>query len=348
MTHLVRYHGHMAPTVEVLDPKTYVSAIAAAATVLEAHAGALDLLDRGSLPVVAGSIEGASLSAVNAPESITPDGTGADLAATLSAAAAAADRCSDFASICDAMTGAAAVAARGRGGRALAAFLSGLGEVFANADRIDASRFALGMEAAAERLAPRDDGRHPGGFAAVANAAADAALDSVDRGSELGEAMLAAASAGIEELERGPVLDARLASRGTVDSSAAGLLLVLDALASVVTGEPLPEPPEAGIGDASAGMVATTTRYEVECQLLADDPGVESEADLEVDLAGLCDSYRIDRLRDEGWSLVVQTASPGVVVELLAGLGVIREVRIAVRPPDPAPALRESLVGAGG
>lgn len=337
----------MAPTVEVLDPKTYISAIAAAATVLEAHAGALDLLDRGTLPVVEGSIEGASPSAVNALESITPDGTGADLAATLSAAAAAADRCSDFASVCDAMTGAAAVAARGRGGRALAAFLSGLGEVFANADRIDASRFALGMEAAAERLAPRDDGRHPGGFAAVANVAADAALDSVDRGSELGEAMLAAASAGIEELERGPVLDARLASRGTVDSSAAGLLLVLDALASVVTGEPLPEPPEAGIGDASVGTV-TTTRYEVECQLLADDPGVESEADLEVDLAGLCDSYRIDRLRDQGWSLVVQTASPGVVVELLAGLGVIREVRIAVRPSDPAPAPRESLVGAGG
>lgn len=338
----------MAPTVEVLDPKTYISAVAAAATVLEAHAGALDLLDHGAAPVPGGSFEGAAGSASDALESLIPEGTGSDLAATLSAAATAAGRCSDFASACDAMTGAAAVAARGRGGRALAAFLSGLGEVFANADRIDAARFALGMEAAAERLAPRDDGRHPGGFAAVANVAADAALDSADRGSELGEAILAAASAGIEELERGPVLDARLASKGTVDSSAAGLLLVLDALASVVTGEPLPEPPEAGVGGALVDSAGTTTRYEVECQLLVDDPGVEAEADLEVGLAGLCDSYRIDRLRDQGWSLAVQTALPGVAVELLAGLGAIREVRIAVKASDPAPTPGESLVGARG
>lgn len=338
----------MAPTVEVLDPKTYIAAVAAAATVLEAHARALDLLDHGVVPVTEGSVEGTGGPAPGSSVSTTSGGTGADLAATLSAAVTAADKCSDFASACDAMTGAAAVAASGRGGRALAAFLSGLGEVFANADRIDATRFALGMEAAAERLAPRDDGRHPGGFAAVANAAADAALDSADRGSELGEAILAAANAGIEELERGPVLDARLASRGTVDGSAAGFLLVLDALASVVTGEPLPEPPEAGIGGVAVDPLATTTRYEVDCRLLADDSGIEAEADLEAGLAGLCSSYRMDRLAGQGWSLALETASPGVVVELLAGLGVMREVRIAVRASDPAPTPGESLVGADG
>jgi dihydroxyacetone kinase-like predicted kinase len=333
---------------EVLDPKAYVSALAAAAMVLEAHAGALDLLDYGAAPTPEGTVEGAAGFHSGSSVSMTSGGTGSDLAATLSAAVAAAGSCRDFASTCDAMTGAAAVAARGRGGRSLAAFLSGLGEVFANADRIDASRFALAMEAAAERLAPRDDGRHPGGFAAVANVAADAALDSADRGSELGEAILAAAGAGIEELERGPVLDARLASKGTVDSSAAGLLLVLDALASVVTGEPLPEPPDTGNDGALVDSGGAITRYEVECQLLADDPGVEAEADLEVGLGGLCDSYRMDRLRDQGWSLALQTASPGVVVELLAGLGVIREVRIAVRPSDPVQAPGESLVGARG
>jgi dihydroxyacetone kinase-like predicted kinase len=333
---------------EVLDPKAYVSAMAAAATVLEAHAGALDLLDRGAAPAGEGPVEGASGFSSGSLVSMTSGGTGTDLAATLSASVTAAGSCKDFASACDAMTGAAAVTAGSRGGRALAAFLSGLGEVFANADRIDATRFALGMEAAAERLAPRDDGRHPGGFAAVANAAADAALDSADRGSELGEAILAAASAGIEELERGPVLDARLASKGTVDSAAAGLLLVLDALASVVTGEPLPEPPDAGSGGVLVDSVGSTTRYEVQCQLLADDPGVEAEADLEVGLSGLCDSFRMDRMRDQGWALAIQTASPGVVVELLAGLGVMREVRIAVRASDLARTPGESLVGAGG
>ena len=72
--------------------------------------------------------------------------------------------------MCSAMVSGADGAASGRAGRSMARLLGGLGEVFAKADRIDAHRFALGLEAGAERLAPGDDGRHPGGFTAVANA----------------------------------------------------------------------------------------------------------------------------------------------------------------------------------
>lgn len=349
----VRYDGLMASPVDVLDPATYLSAMAAAAGVLEAHAGALDLLERTDDGQVD---DDASPAPGSVAEAIPSGGTGSDLAATLSAAVASAEGCVDFASASAAMSSAAAATAVGRGGRSLASFLAGMGEVIANADRIDGTRFALGLEAGAERLAPRDDGRHPGGFASVANAAADAALDSADRGSDLGEAMLAAAGSGIEELERGPVLDATLAARGTVDSAAAGLLLMLDALASVVTGEPLPEPPDAVVDASAMGSIGRSAavsgfeiaRYEVACELLAHDPGVECEADLEVRLAELCDTHHLERMAGLGWSLEVVTASPGAVVETVAALGRMREVRVAVLGPEPGIVAGEPHVGARG
>lgn len=316
-------------SVDSLDSAGYVSAMAAAASVLEAHARGLDLLERNGGAalddVLPGAAAGDPLSA-----SMARSGTGSDLSATLSAAVASADGHRDLSSVCGAMSRATNDAANGRAGRSLARFVEGLGEVFANADRIDASRFALGLEAAAERLAPTDDGRHPGGFAAVANAAADAALDSADRGSELGETILAAAGAGIEELERGPVLDARLASRGSVDGAAAGLLLVLDALASVVTGEPLPEPPDRSAKVSPGAPETSRVRYELRCDLLAADPGVEAEDDLDVTLAELCETHRCTRVPSRGWAVELVTCSPGAVVEALAERGRMREVRISV------------------
>jgi dihydroxyacetone kinase-like predicted kinase len=47
--------------------------------------------------------------------------------------------------------------------------------------------------------------------------------------------VVAAADAGLAELEHGPQVDPTLAGRGAVDPAAAGFLLLLDALASVVT-----------------------------------------------------------------------------------------------------------------
>lgn len=347
-------------SVDVLDPAGYLSAMGAASGVLEAHAGGLDMLEGNGREQPHGPPEGGAASGpLTTPVPPVPaGGTGSDLSATLSAAVASADGHRDLASVCRAMSEGAAGAAAGRGGRALARFLDGLGEVFANADHIDGTRFALGLEAAAERLAPGDDGRHPGGFAAVANAAADAALDSADRGSELGETIVAAAGAGIEELERGPVLDARLASRGTVDAAAAGLLLVLDALASVVTGEPLPEPPDQSVTDMEdLSAVSPTrrepTRYELRCDLLAADPGVEAESDLDAMLGELCEAHHRTRIPSQGWTLDLVTCSPGAVVELLAGLGRMREVRLAALEqgvPDrfATTANGDPLVGTGG
>ncbi len=348
----------MTSPVEVLDPAAYVAAMAAAAGVLEAHATAVDMLDVAGVGSNAAPASDSGRHLVGefgprpaqaAPTSIDATatvGSGSDLASALSGAVNAARSCTDFASVSAAMTRGAAQAAAGRPGMLLASFLEGFGEVLANSDRLDATRFALGLEAGAERLAPRDDGRHPGGFAAVANAAADAALDECDAGSDLGETILAAAGAGIEELERGPVLDAKLSERGVVDGSAAALLLVFDSLASAVTGEPLPEPPGDGAGFSASTSAAI--RYGLGCELITDDAGVEAWADLEERLVALCDSCRMERLPTSGWLVNVSTHVPGSVVELLAGLGAIREVHIALLDVVSPPASRETLVGATG
>ena len=352
----------MARTSEALDPVGYTAAVSAAATVLGAHAVGLDGL--GVTPDPGGGGEPPDPAAHGTGPGAAQPGSGSDLAATLEAAAASAEGRGSFAEVGSSMARAATSAASGPAGAGLAAFLAGMSEALANADRLDGPRFALCLEAGAERLAPRDDGRHPGGFVAVASAAADAALDAADRGSSLGETVLAAANAGIEELEKGPVLDPRLAECGSVDPAAAGFLLMLDSLASVITGEPLPEPPGSphatgpsepvrvqGESDPSAAgsrdTSMVTTRFHISCRLFPHDGGVEARAELDAELHGTCETHRLDT-RGGYWEVDVLTGRPGAVVELLASTGTMRETDIgldpapppAERPGEPTPAPR--------
>ncbi len=297
---------------DALGAGAYLDAMTVAARVLEDHAVALDHLDRP---------DGAADAATGAP------GVGSDLAATLSSAVQSAEGCTDFASICTALERGARAGCTGRAGRGTASLLCGIGEVLRNADRLDAQRFALALEAGAELLAPGDDGRHPGGFEAVVSVVADAALAAADRQAVLGEVILSAATAGIEELERGPEADARLAARGTVDAAAAGLLLVLDTLASVVTGEPVPRRPVTT--DVRIDAPPEVLRYEVRCRLIPDDPGVEVAAHLESLLVEMADVTTWE-VGGDAWSVGLHTPLPGTAVEALAEIGVLRELHIGL------------------
>jgi len=301
---------------DFLTPEEYLDALATATRVLDDHATALDRLDHPP--------------SLDAPaDAPVPPGVGTDLACTLQSAVDAADGRRDFASICAAMHEGARRGSTGRAGRGAVELLAGIGEVLRNVDRLDAGRFALALEAAAERLAPADDGKHPGGFAAVVATVADAALSASDRSSGLADTIVAAADAGLEELERGPVADQRLAAKGVVDAAAAGFLLVLDTLASVVTGEPLPAPPE----DADLRMrpVATTAgpTYEVTCRLIPDEGGVEVAVHLEDALRELGEVV-LWEVTGDSWRVGVLTTLPGTAVEALVEVGRPREVRIAV------------------
>jgi dihydroxyacetone kinase-like predicted kinase len=299
-----------------LRPREFADALGVAAEVLGDHAAALDRL-------AAGDDWGA-----------TPDepGTGADLAATLAGAsrAVAASGAADFAGLATALVRGARDAARGPAGRRLAGLFDGAAEVLRNADRLDGVRAALALEAGAERLAAADDGRRAGRLPAVAAAAADGALAAADDGADLGEVLVGAADAGLAELERGPEADPGLARRGTVDAAAAGFLLLLDALASVVTGEPLPAPPT----EPPAPSAPAVHAYEVRCRIRPHEHcGPEEAEHLRAVWGELGQVVELE-VGPDGWRAAVLTPRPGAAVEAVCDVGRPADLHIAVVEPS--------------
>lgn len=279
-------------------------------------------------------------------------GPGTDFAVTLGGACEAASNSRDFSSLTRGLCHGATASATGETGRHLAAFLTGVGDALRNADRLDAARLALALEAGVERVTEADDGAHPGSLLAVMAASADGALSASDAGSDLVEVLVSAAEAGLVELEQGPLIDAQLAERGTVDAGGAGFLLLLDSLAAAVTGEPMPAPPQdhplqhrsAKGADAVDGAGAATSptgaitghRFVVRCQIRPPRADIEAAAELEVVIYELSDRLVFDGSGTR-WTVEVVTAFPGAVVEALAGSGVLSELHIGVSEPSSRP-----------
>lgn len=308
-----------------LDPAGLLEALRAAAEVVDDHRPALDRLDRGDGWDPDGwAAEGfgpGDESAGDAPGTAV----GSDLSATLAAVVAAADGATSFSALADALDAGAASGAKGPAGHDLAQVAAGLAEAVRNADRLDAQRFAIGLELAAERLTGADDGRHAGCLPAVVAAAADAALGAVDGGADLADAIIAAADEGLVELESGPLSTPDLVERGVVDAAAAGFLLVLDVFASVVTGEPLPAPP------AEVAPVRTGAhRYVVRCRI---DPhegcGLESANWLESTWHELGELVVFDPTGPM-WRAELLTTVPGAAVEAVFDVGRPRELHLGL------------------
>ncbi|MBS1839202.1 MAG: DAK2 domain-containing protein, partial [Actinobacteria bacterium] len=261
----------------------------------------------------------------------SPLGAGTDLAATLGAACDEVDDDSSFAVVCHRMSAGARRGARAQAGRRLAAFLGGASEVLRNADRIDGARLALALEAGAERVTEADDGTHPGCLLAVISATADGALDASDSARDLVEVLVSAAEAGLVELERGPLVDPGLAERGTVDPAAAGFLLILDALAAFLTGDPLPAPPAQPGPAGSADRRGR--RFELRCRVTPPTPDIEAAAHVEAVVFELSEQLSFDR-SGRHWDIDVITTLPGSVVEALAGAGALSEMHIGLAEPQ--------------
>lgn len=280
--------------------------------VVDDHAAALDRLGRDDRDVDDAEPGQDAEAGQDAP------GAGGELAALLAGVVARVGSGADMGRIVDALDGVAVSDAGGSG-----AVLRGLAEGLRNADELDAGRLAIGLEVAAELLEQHDPGAGPGGLVAVVAAAADGALAAVDEGGSLADAILAAVDDGFAELERGPLDDPHLAERGVVDATAAGVLLVLDALASVVTGEPLPEAPR----EPPRPPAAAVARFTVSCELHPNQGGVEAASWLTGALAELGELRRFDH-GAVPWRCEVETALPGAVVETLLEVGRPRELRI--------------------
>ena len=244
------------------------------------------------------------------------DLAGTDLARTLAVAVAAADGARDMAHLFDGLRRGAAEGAAGPVGQSLATVFSGLAEVLCNLDHLDGAGLALGLEVAAELLASQETGQNRGAMAAVLAATAAGALSAVDDGADLAEVVITAADEGLEELELGPQSNPDLADRGVVDAAAAGFLLMLDTLASVLTGEPLPSPPV----DAPR-LITGGNLFVVRCDVVAHAGcGLESANWLESTWHELGTLKLFDGIGPL-WKVELLTTLPGEAVEAIFAVG---------------------------
>jgi hypothetical protein len=307
----------------VLGPAELVDAFRAAAAVLADHAAALDALSVNDRYDEADDAEATT----TAPVGVDVTGPGTRLAETLRRATASAEVSQGIPTAAQSLALAAAGANPGAQPDAAAILLASLAESVRNADQLDAERFALALEIAAERLAPGDDGMHAGGLAAVVAAAAEGALRVLDGGAGLDAVVVSAADDGLTELEAGPERNPELVERGVVDASAAGFLLILDALASVVTGEPLPAPPLDPLLEAPTVGPAV---YRVSCLLVPDEGnGLESAAWLESQWFELGELERFEAFAAP-WKMTLVTREPGRAIEALFGIGRAKDLEVSV------------------
>jgi hypothetical protein len=252
----------------------------------------------------------------SATDFVGTDLAGTDRARTLAAAVSFADGAGDMAHLFDGLRRGAAEAASGPAGRSLATVFAGLAEVLCNLDHLDGAGFALGLEVAAELLASQENGQNRGAMAAVLAATAAGALSAVDDGADLAEVVITAADEGLEELEIGPQSNPDLAERGVVDAAAAGFLLMLDTLASVLTGEPLPSPP----ADAPR-LITGGTQFVVRCEVVAHAGcGLESANWLESTWHELGTLKLFDGIGPI-WKAEILTTLPGEAVEAIFAVG---------------------------
>ena len=227
-----------------------------------------------------------------------PDGdTGTNMSLTLRAVVEALPADCDLKGVCQSIYDSALAAGRGNSGIIVSQFLRAMAGAWSEATAVDADGLAGSLQAASEAAYGAVARPVEGTILTVGRHVAGAAVAAAHRGAPLATVVEEALEAGRVSLERTPELLEVLRTAGVVDAGGKGLLLLLDALAHVVDGRPLPEPPE------------------VSAPLLGDDPhhieGAGDVADLRYEVMFLLDSSddRVTAFRDRwaelGDSIVV-------------------------------------------
>jgi uncharacterized protein len=275
-----------------------------------------------------------------------PDGdTGTNLVLTMSAASEAlrAELPTDAAAALAALARGAVLGARGNSGVIVSQLLRGIAAELAAAGSADAAGAGLARRPAGRVLAAALDRAAglayeavadpvEGTILSVARAAADGAraADSDD----LGTVVRAARAAADEALAQTPRQLPALARAGVVDAGGRGLVVLLDALTAVVTGDLPPSPdPLPPAGAPRAGRALESARetgsaefdYEVQYLLAA---GTDAVRTLRAALAELGDSLVVVGTGDGLWNVHVHVNDVGAAIE--AGVQVGRPRKITV------------------
>jgi DAK2 domain fusion protein YloV len=207
----------------------------------------------------------------------------------------------------------------------LSQMLRGIADTLAGTAEPDGRTLAAGLRRAADLAYAAVSKPVEGTVLTVARAAAEAAEQAGD--AELADVATAAATRAHDALAHTPEQLPALAAAGVVDAGGMGLVVVLDALVQVLTGETPPEPapvPALVAHEPQPGEEYTGPRYEVMYLLDAEDDGIPR---LRARLDELGDSLVV--VGGGGlWNVHVHTEAIGATIE--AGIDVGRPHRIAV------------------
>jgi DAK2 domain fusion protein YloV len=264
-----------------------------------------------------------------------PDGdTGTNLVLTMTSAfdALRADRAAvDAASAIGLMARGAVLGARGNSGVIASQILRGIAEVLTSgaAPNADGPALRAALSRAAELAWSAVAEPVEGTMLSVASGAARAAA--AVRSDSLAEVIRAAARGASEALAETPRQLPVLAQAGVVDAGGRGLVVLLDSLAGVITGDAAPSPGPRRVGRDRRALEATRERgspeyeYEVQYLLGAEEAAV---ATLREELARLGDSLVVVGTGEGLWNVHVHVNDIGAAIE--AGVQAGRPNRITV------------------
>ncbi len=261
-----------------------------------------------------------------------PDGdTGTNMALSAQAGleALAENQSTGAGEVLQAMARGAVMGARGNSGVILSQLLRGMAESAEGCDSIDAEALRTALRTASRRAYESVSEPVEGTILSVAAAVAEA---SVAGDGDLAAVSRAALDAARAALQRTPQQLDVLARAGVVDAGGRGLVVVLEALTGVVTGdEPEPSPaPSARSGPTTQPASETGSGafgYEVQYLL---DASTEAVTELRAALGPLGDSLAVVGTGDGVWNVHVHVPGAGVGAAIEAGIEAGRPRQISV------------------
>jgi DAK2 domain fusion protein YloV len=184
-----------------------------------------------------------------------------------------------MAELCDALAHGSLMGARGNSGVILSQIMRGMCDVIRAHPAIDADVLARSLDAAATAAYGAVMRPVEGTILTVIREIAAAAMAAAAQGADLSAIANAALRRGREALASTPDLLPVLREAGVVDAGGTGLLLLFDALLTVIDGRPMPEADltladDVPLVPGHAVDDISSLRYEVMYFLHADDPAV--------------------------------------------------------------------------
>ncbi|MBB3036264.1 DAK2 domain-containing protein [Hoyosella altamirensis] len=286
---------------------------------------------------------------------IADSDTGTNLHFTMAAALRAAEQANGgteptVQDLATALARGAVAGARGNSGVILSQLLRGVAE--ASSERsIDGNVLKDALEAALDLVSKSLSNVVEGTVVTVLRGAAQAARATDE--CALADVTRAAADGAASALEQTPRQLSVLSQAGVVDAGGLGLVVILDALVGVVTGDE-PQRPRftvrATVGDTTTSASATapaadarpvehiheyaTGDAEYEVMYLLDGSSDHAADALREKLSDLGDSVVVVGDGSGVWSVHVHSADPGAAIEVGLAAGKPRDIRITAFAPD--------------